>query len=201
MTDTELSQKRQVARDVLITYGIDPDSVIPSIGFSSVSEIAQAQQEKRIGLGANYHTGTWNYLANAPEKRIDWWLAVVPWLLAGISIILAIAQGRKLYALVAFGILIVNSMSKRFAEVGNAIGGISIMGAAIVAFNGHWDWAGIIVAFAIAAFCGRARIMWYSEIIVARALLNDSIFAMLFVTEKVNMRENSTGKRIYYKRD
>lgn len=201
MNDTELAQKRQVARDLLITYGIDPDAVIPSIGFGSVSEIAQAQQEKRIGLGANYHTGTWNYLANASEKRIDWWLAAVPWFLAGVSIALAITQGQKLYALVAFGILIVNSMSKRFAEVGNAIGGIGTMSAVIVAFIGHWDWVGIIMSLAIAAFIGRARVMWYSEIIVARALLNDSIFAMLFATEKVNMRENPTGKRIYYKRD
>ena len=69
MNDTELAQKCQVVRSVLIKYGIDPDGVIPSIGFDSVSDIAQAQQEKRIGLGANYHIGTWNYLANAPEKE------------------------------------------------------------------------------------------------------------------------------------
>lgn len=91
-------------------------------------------------------------------------------------------------------------MSKRFAEVGNAIGGVGLTLASVVAFTGHWDWVGLILALVIASFCGRARIVWYSEIIVARALQADSFFAMLFATDKVNVRDSNTGKRICYKR-
>lgn len=200
MTDNDLALKSQVARDVLITYGIDPDLVLPSIGFNSAAELAQAYHDKRIGLGANYHAGTWNFLANAPEKRIDWWLAATPWLLAGLGVVLAITQGRKLYALAAFGVLLVNAVAKQRAEVGNAIGGIGLTCAAVVAFTGHWVWATLLIALVVASFCGRARNMWYSEIIIARALLADSLFAMLFATDKVNARDNTTGKRIYYKR-
>jgi hypothetical protein len=200
MANSEFTDRLQAARDVLIIDGIDPDRVIPSIGFTSAAEIAQASQDKRVSLGANYHAGTWKAFANASEKRIDSILAVIPWILVASSIALAIVQGNKFYAFTAVGILLANSMSKRFAEVGNAIGGIGLMALMVFAFKGHWDWAGIVLVIAISAFCGRARVMWYSEIIVARALLNDSLFAMLFVKNEINMRDNSTGKRIYYKK-
>ncbi|MGI4737148.1 MAG: hypothetical protein ACRYG7_18420 [Janthinobacterium lividum] len=199
MADKKLADRYQAARDILIMEGIDPDKVIPSIGFTSATEIAQASQEKRISLGANYHSGTWEAFASASEKRIGSILAVTSWFLAVLLTILSISQGNKLYVFAAISVLLANSMAKRFAEIGNAIGGIGLMTAALFAFKGHWDWVGIIVAIAIAAFCGRARIMWYSEIIVARALLNDSLFAMLFVKDGINVRDNSTGKRIYYK--
>ncbi len=200
MTDNKFADRLQAARDVLIMDGIDPDKVIPSIGFTSVTEIAQASQDKRISLGANYHAGTWEAFANAVEKRIGSILAVTPWLLAISFVVLSISQGNKLCVFAAIGILLANSMAKRFAEIGNAICGIGLMSAVVFAFKGHWGWMGIIVAVVISAFCGRARIMWYSEIIVARALLNDSLFAMLFVKNGINMRDNSTGKRIYYKK-
>ena len=198
MTNNDLAKKSEVSRSLLITYGIDPDSVLPSVGYTSVSEISQAYQDKSLSLGANYHAGTWSFLANAPEKRIDRLLRATPWLIAGLGIILAVAQGSKLYALAAFSALLVYFLAKERAEVGNAIMGIGLMAAAGVAFNSHWVWAGIILALVVSSFCGRARRMWYSEIIVARALLDDSVFAMLFATDKVNVRDNSTGKRIYY---
>ena len=200
MNENDLAKKAEAARSVLITDGIEPDSVIPSIGFNSAAELAQAYHDKHIGLGANYDVNTWKFLANAPEKRIDWWLAATPWLLAGIGIALAIAQGRKLYALAALGLLLVNSLAKQRAEVGNAIGGIGLMGVVVVALTGHWVWAGIVLALVLSSFCGRARNMWYSEIIISRALLADSLFAMLFAQKKINARDNATGKRIYYKR-
>ncbi|RYF36837.1 MAG: hypothetical protein EOO38_27160, partial [Cytophagaceae bacterium] len=72
-------------------------------------------------------------------------------LLAVLSTIFSISQGNKLYAFAAIGILLANSMAKRFAEIGNAIGGIGLMAGALFAFKGHWDWVGIIAAIAIAA--------------------------------------------------
>lgn len=199
MADNKLTDRLQAARDVLIMDGIDPDKVIPGIGFTSVTEIAQASQDKRISLGANYHAGTWKAFANASEKRIGLILAIIPWFLAIFFTVLSISQGNKLYVFTAIGILLANSMAKRFAEVGNAICGIGLISAAVFAFNDHWDWVRIVVALISSAFCGRARIMWYSEIIVAYALLSDSLFAMLLVKNGINMRDNSTGKRIYYK--
>ena len=195
----EVFYKSQIAREVLQEHSIDPASVLSGIGYNSVDEIAQASHDKRVSLGANYHFDTWKFLANASEKRIDKLLAATPWLLAGLGLLLAITQGYKLYAIAAFGVLLVNSIAKRWAEVGNAIGGISLTAVIGAAIFGRWVWASILLAMLIASFCGRARVMWYSEIIAARALLSDEIFAVLFFTNRVNVRDNTTGKQIFYK--
>ena len=199
MNDEEIFYKSQIARDVLKTHNIHPASVLSSAGFDSVEEIAQALADKRISTGADYHADTWNYLASAGEKSTDKLLAATPWLLAGLGLALAIILGQKMYAIASFGVLLVSSMAKRYAEIGNAIGGLGLMAAIGFAISGRWAWAGILLALVISSFCGRARIMWYSEIIAARAILSNEIFALLFSTNRLNLRDNATGKQIFYK--
>lgn len=196
MTSKDLSKLANKERSIsehLSGLGINGLSDLENFPFTHIGDIDRGYKDKSISLGANYEPDLLDVYGTSLEIALSRFFSMVPILIVLGNIILAIVHKQWTYLLGVVFALVGLSLSSPHAPMRRLLGLGGIVAFVWMAIAGNWVWATVIASFLLSLIATRIVRAIYSQAMTERALKSEIMFCYMFLTKKINVRDNVSG--------